>query len=173
MTVDWSLREPAYWPPGAVAGCRAKKAVAIAVKGKREPVPAREMARRWRKRIVKSRLDAEQVEHYIEVRYEDMITDTEGVLRREVRAGEVVRIYLPIGAVRILSKATTAITITAFLLLALWVVERNAGKRISRAIYSGDGNHEAITGTCGSENFTLSIDNGSAWVNARARYSTQ
>ena len=51
-------------------------------RGKRDPVPAREMARRWRKRIVKSRLDAEEVEHYIEVRYEDMITDTEGVLRR-------------------------------------------------------------------------------------------
>src|SRR5688572_15640864 len=50
---------------------------------------------------------------------------------------EVVRIYLPIGAVRILSKATTAITVTAFLLLALWVVERNAGKRISRAIFMG------------------------------------
>ena len=50
---------------------------------------------------------------------------------------EVVRIYLPIGAVRILSKATTAITVTAFLLLALWVVERNANKRISRAIFMG------------------------------------
>jgi hypothetical protein len=52
------------------------------VKRGKDPVPAREMARRWRKRIVKSRLDAELVEHYIEVRYEDMITDTEGVLRR-------------------------------------------------------------------------------------------
>ena len=40
------------------------------------------MARRWRKRIVKSRIDAEEVEHYMEVRYEDLITDTEGVLRR-------------------------------------------------------------------------------------------
>ena len=40
------------------------------------------MARRWRKRIVKSRIDAEEVEHYIEVRYEDLVTDTEGVLRR-------------------------------------------------------------------------------------------
>jgi hypothetical protein len=48
---------------------------------------------------------------------------------------EVVRIYLPIGAVRILSKATNAITVTAFLLLALWVFERNAGKRVSRAIF--------------------------------------
>ena len=48
---------------------------------------------------------------------------------------EVVRIYLPIGAVRILSKATTAITVTSFLLLALWVLERNAGKQLSRAIF--------------------------------------
>ena len=53
----------------------------IAKRGK-SGVPPREMARRWRKRIVKSRIDAEEVEHYIEVRYEDMITDTEGVLRR-------------------------------------------------------------------------------------------
>ena len=45
-----------------------------------------------------------------------------------------VRIYLPIGAVRILSKATNAITVTSFLLLALWVIERNADRRTSRAI---------------------------------------
>ena len=53
----------------------------IAKRGK-DPVPPREMARRWRKRIIKSRIDAEEVEHYMEVRYEDMISDTEGVLRR-------------------------------------------------------------------------------------------
>ena len=53
----------------------------IAKRGK-DPIPPKEMARRWRKKIVKSRVDAEEVEHYIEVRYEDMITDTEGVLRR-------------------------------------------------------------------------------------------
>jgi hypothetical protein len=52
------------------------------VKRGKEPVPPREMARRWRKRIVKSRIDAEEVEHYLEVRYEDLISDTEGVLRR-------------------------------------------------------------------------------------------
>jgi Type I phosphodiesterase / nucleotide pyrophosphatase len=46
-----------------------------------------------------------------------------------------VRIYLPVGAVRILSKATNAITLTAFILLALWVVERNARRRLSRAIF--------------------------------------
>ena len=48
----------------------------IAKRGK-DPVPAREMARRWRKRIVKARLDAEEVDHYLEVRYEDLIADTE------------------------------------------------------------------------------------------------
>jgi hypothetical protein len=53
----------------------------IAKRGK-DPIPGREMARRWRKRIVKSRIDSEEVHHYIEVRYEDMIGDTEGVLRR-------------------------------------------------------------------------------------------
>jgi hypothetical protein len=53
----------------------------IAKRGK-NPVPPKEMARRWRKRIVKSRIDAEEVEHYLEVRYEDIITDTESVLRR-------------------------------------------------------------------------------------------
>jgi hypothetical protein len=53
----------------------------IARRGK-EPVPPREMARRWRKRIIKAREDAAQVDGYIEVRYEDLIDDTETVLRR-------------------------------------------------------------------------------------------
>ena len=52
------------------------------VKRGKDAVKPREMARRWRKRIIKSRLDAEEVRHYIEVRYEDLITDTESVLRR-------------------------------------------------------------------------------------------
>lgn len=46
-----------------------------------------------------------------------------------------VRIYLPIGAVRILSKATNLITATAFALLLLWFFERNADRRASRAIF--------------------------------------
>jgi hypothetical protein len=53
----------------------------IAKRGK-SPIPAREMARRWRKKIVKSQLDAQEVEHYLEIRYEDLIDDTEQVLRR-------------------------------------------------------------------------------------------
>ncbi|MCU1350430.1 MAG: hypothetical protein JWO56_3460, partial [Acidobacteria bacterium] len=47
----------------------------------------------------------------------------------------VLRIYLPIGAVRVLSKATIVITTTSFLLLLLWIFERNATRRTSRAIF--------------------------------------
>jgi hypothetical protein len=50
---------------------------------------------------------------------------------------QLVQIYLPRGAVRILSKATNAITLTAFVLLALWVLQRNADRRTSRAIFIG------------------------------------
>jgi hypothetical protein len=48
----------------------------------RPPVPPGEMARRWRKRIEKSRYDAQSVEHYVEIRYEDLVTETEPTLRR-------------------------------------------------------------------------------------------
>src|SRR5207237_686063 len=46
-----------------------------------------------------------------------------------------VRIYLPIGAVRNLSKATNLITVTAFALLLLWVIERSVDRVTSRAIF--------------------------------------
>ena len=46
----------------------------------------------------------------------------------------VLRIYLPIGAVRILSKATNVIAATAFALFILWLFERTAGANRSRAI---------------------------------------
>jgi len=46
-----------------------------------------------------------------------------------------VRIYLPIDAVRLLGKSTNLITAVAFLLLLLWVMERNADRRTSRAIF--------------------------------------
>lgn len=48
---------------------------------------------------------------------------------------ELLRNYLPIGAVRILSKATNVITATAFVLLALWVIERTADRKTSRVIF--------------------------------------
>lgn len=51
-------------------------------RGVREPVPPRELARRWRKRIAKAREDAAEVNGYLEVRYEDLVEDTQSVLRR-------------------------------------------------------------------------------------------
>jgi hypothetical protein len=45
------------------------------------------------------------------------------------------RIYLPIGAVRLLSKSTVLITGTAFTLLLLWFAERNADRRTSRLLF--------------------------------------
>lgn len=49
---------------------------------------------------------------------------------------ETVRIYLPIGAVRVLSKATNLITATAFVLLILWLFERGADRRRSLLIFA-------------------------------------
>ena len=43
---------------------------------------AADVARRWKRKITKAREDSPQLEHYIEVRYEDLILDTEPVLRR-------------------------------------------------------------------------------------------
>ena len=45
------------------------------------------------------------------------------------------RIYLPVNAVRLLSKATNLITGTAFALLLLWFAERNANRRTSRSLF--------------------------------------
>ena len=43
---------------------------------------ADDVARRWKKKITKAREDAPALEHYTEIRYEDLILDTEPVLRR-------------------------------------------------------------------------------------------
>jgi hypothetical protein len=43
---------------------------------------AADVARRWQKKINKARADAPRLRHYIEVRYEDLVLDTEPVLRR-------------------------------------------------------------------------------------------
>jgi hypothetical protein len=48
----------------------------------------------------------------------------------------LLRVYLPIGAIRILSKATTVIAATAVVLLILWLVERTAGRRTSRILFT-------------------------------------
>ncbi|HLM30992.1 MAG TPA: sulfotransferase [Solirubrobacterales bacterium] len=41
-----------------------------------------DIARRWKKKITKARDDSPKLHHYIEIRYEDLILDTEPVLRR-------------------------------------------------------------------------------------------
>jgi hypothetical protein len=41
-----------------------------------------DIAGRWQKKITKARQDAPKLDHYIEVRYEDLILDTEPALRR-------------------------------------------------------------------------------------------
>ncbi|MGK2858765.1 MAG: alkaline phosphatase family protein [Thermoanaerobaculia bacterium] len=46
----------------------------------------------------------------------------------------VLRIYLPPGAVRVLSKASILLAVTAIVLFALWLVERNAEARASAGI---------------------------------------
>jgi Sulfotransferase family len=51
-------------------------------RGVREPMPPREMARRWRKRVAKAREDAAEIEGYVEVRYEDLVAEPEPQLRR-------------------------------------------------------------------------------------------
>jgi hypothetical protein len=43
---------------------------------------AGDVAQRWRKKILKAREDSPKLEHYTEVRYEDLVLDTEPVLRR-------------------------------------------------------------------------------------------
>jgi hypothetical protein len=48
---------------------------------------------------------------------------------------EVFRIYLPVGAIRVLAKATNLITATAFVLLLIWFAERNADRRTSRILF--------------------------------------
>lgn len=47
----------------------------------------------------------------------------------------LLRIYLPRGAIRILSKATTIIAVTAALLFVVWLSERNASRRTSRTLF--------------------------------------
>ncbi len=47
-----------------------------------KPVPIAKMAKRWRGRIIAARRSAGNSERYMEVRYEDLVLDTEPVLRR-------------------------------------------------------------------------------------------
>lgn len=47
----------------------------------------------------------------------------------------LLRIYLPRGAIRILSKATLLIGATAIVLFVIWLLERNAGRRTARVFF--------------------------------------
>ena len=55
---------------------------ARAVKRGREATPARVEAETWRRRIEGARAEAEGVAHYLELRYEDLIANAEGELRK-------------------------------------------------------------------------------------------
>jgi Sulfotransferase family len=53
----------------------------VELRGSR-PVPAERMAKRWRHRILSARRVASVAERYLELRYEDLVLDTEPTLRR-------------------------------------------------------------------------------------------
>ena len=48
----------------------------------RRPPPVGLAAKRWKRRIISTRKRAKGVSHYLELRYEDLVLDTEGTLRR-------------------------------------------------------------------------------------------
>ena len=48
----------------------------------KEPPPMDLVAHRWQRKIEKARTDSNDLSHYMELRYEDLLTDTEGSLRR-------------------------------------------------------------------------------------------
>ncbi len=55
---------------------------ARAVKRGREATPARDEAQTWKRRIESAREQAQSVEHYLELRYEDMVAEAEQTLRK-------------------------------------------------------------------------------------------
>ena len=55
---------------------------ARAVKRGREATPARDEAETWMRRILGAREEARTVDHYLELRYEDLIADPEAALRK-------------------------------------------------------------------------------------------
>jgi hypothetical protein len=56
--------------------------VASQARRSRRPLPVDIAARRWKRRILSTRNRAQGVEHYAEVRYEELVADTEATLRR-------------------------------------------------------------------------------------------
>ncbi|HEY8467829.1 MAG TPA: sulfotransferase [Solirubrobacterales bacterium] len=54
----------------------------IEQRGHRDPIGPEMAARRWRTRIEKARADGPVLGDYMEIRYEDLVTDTEATVRR-------------------------------------------------------------------------------------------
>jgi hypothetical protein len=50
--------------------------------GDKDPAPASQVAETWARRIRRAQRHGRKLEHYIELRYEDLVTDTEPNLRR-------------------------------------------------------------------------------------------
>jgi hypothetical protein len=48
----------------------------------KKPITATQVAKRWKRRITKARRQRRKLRHYIEVRYEDLVLDTEPTLRK-------------------------------------------------------------------------------------------
>jgi Sulfotransferase family len=48
----------------------------------KEPTPTHKVAERWRNRIIRAREQGPRLRHYLELRYEDVVLDTETTLRR-------------------------------------------------------------------------------------------
>ena len=61
----------------------------IVERGHREPLPAKRSARRWRNRIEKARADGPKLGEYLEIRYEDLVVETEPTLRRVCEFSEL------------------------------------------------------------------------------------
>jgi Sulfotransferase family len=48
----------------------------------KQPTPMHKVAERWRNRIIRAREQGPRLGHYLELRYEDLVLDSEGTLRR-------------------------------------------------------------------------------------------
>jgi Sulfotransferase family len=55
----------------------------------RRPVPVDVAARRWKRRVISTRRRSQGVAHYIEVRYEELVAETEAALRRVCALAEL------------------------------------------------------------------------------------
>ncbi len=56
--------------------------VALSLERRKSGLSTKEVANRWSHRIRKTRRGAEILPHYLEIRYEDLVTDVEAVLRK-------------------------------------------------------------------------------------------